>query len=163
MITPDPGPPFPERLRNSDGDDSAPTLLEALWRAEELSGALAAAQREITTLRAKLADSEQTIAELTELGDAAQAAIDRLRAALKAQTEEATRAGAERDAVAGESFEQRTRAAAELAVLGAALYRAAEGGVVEAVRVGEGAAPRQRGLRGWPATLRRLIGLNRKR
>lgn len=128
-------PPAPsDRLSNAGAaEPTSAALLEALWRAEELAGALDAAQRDLGLLREQLTAAEHTIAELTEIGDAAQLAIDRLRASLQKEQQRAERAGAERGAVAAELFEHKQRAAAEMAALGEALYRAAAGGGAEFV------------------------------
>jgi chromosome segregation ATPase len=92
-------------------------LLEALWRGDELAAALKTAEDEAEALRRRLARAEAAIAELGELGDAAQAAIDELRRHL-AEAEAASRFYLEqRDAVAAELFAlaQRREAAAEAA------------------------------------------------
>jgi chromosome segregation ATPase len=79
-------------------------LLEALWRGDELAAALKAATDELAAARRRLARAEETIAALSELGDAAQAAIDELRRRV-AEAEEAMQLFlGQRDAVAAELF-----------------------------------------------------------
>ena len=65
-------------------------LLEAIWRGDELKAALERTNAELALHREQLARAEETIAELGEIGEAAQAAIDTLRARL-GETEKARR------------------------------------------------------------------------
>jgi uncharacterized coiled-coil protein SlyX len=91
-------------------------------RADEVGAALEAALCEIAVLRGKLACAEEVIAELSEMGDAAQAAIDQLRARLMQM---AARAPSDLRAVAAELYRVSRNAAVERHVLGAELFRQA--------------------------------------
>jgi chromosome segregation ATPase len=88
----------------SNLDTRETALLEALWRGDELAATLATAETELAALRARLARAEETIAELTEIGDAAQAAIDELRARTATAEAEAALYRSQREALAAELF-----------------------------------------------------------
>src|SRR5579864_3968612 len=59
---------------------------------------------ELSALHRRLAESEETISDLTDISDAAQLAIDRLRRDLAKREAETGEALAQRDAVAAELF-----------------------------------------------------------
>jgi len=88
----------------SNLDTRETALLEALWRGDELAATLATVEAELAALRARLARAEETIAELTEIGDAAQAAIDQLRARTVTAEAEAVLYRSQREALAAELF-----------------------------------------------------------
>lgn len=92
----------PQRGSNSDASETA--LLEALWRGDELEAVLRKARADLATIRQRLGEAEARIAELVLLGDAAQAAIDSLRAGLRQSEGEANQFRAEREALAAELF-----------------------------------------------------------
>lgn len=87
---------------NLAGHDTA--LLEALWRGDELAAALRTVQAALDARERELARAEEKIAELSDLADAAQAAIDELRATASDTREAARRDRELRDAAAAELF-----------------------------------------------------------
>jgi chromosome segregation ATPase len=87
---------------NRAGHDTA--LLEALWRGDELAAALRTAQAALVARERELARAEEKIAELSDIADAAQAAIDELRATAKDAGEAARQDREQRDAIAAELF-----------------------------------------------------------
>ncbi|MGH7093402.1 MAG: hypothetical protein ACREFB_07710 [Stellaceae bacterium] len=88
----------------SNLDTRETALLEALWRGDELAATLATVETELAALRARLDRAEETIAELTEIGDAAQAAIDELRGRTATAEAEAVLYRSQREALAAELF-----------------------------------------------------------
>ena len=144
-IAPQDAPPTPAAAANGAAQEAA--LFEALWRADELAAACDSAQRGIALLEGKLARAEETIAELGEIGDAAQAAIDRLRARLTKREAEARLFAGDRAALAAELYQQVRRAAIELDEVAGELFHAR--------REREARShPRRRGL--WQEALRRF-------
>lgn len=101
-------PPRPD----SNSETSETALLEALWRGDELEAMLWAVRTELTTTRQRLGEAEARIAELVLLGDAAQAAIDALRAQYRRSAGEAKHFQIEREALAAELFQFAQRAGA---------------------------------------------------
>jgi chromosome segregation ATPase len=96
---------------NLSGRDTA--LLEALWRGDELAAALRTAQATLAAHERDLIRAEQKIAELSDLADAAQAAIDELRATANDARDAARQDRELRDAVAVELFRVARRREAE--------------------------------------------------
>ena len=94
-----------DALRPGSNFDTRETaLLEALWRGDELAAVLAAARAELDAVHRLLARAEEAVAELGEIGDAAQAAIDELRARAARAEAEAALYLSHREALAAELF-----------------------------------------------------------
>ncbi len=87
---------------NSDLRETA--LLEALWRGDELAAALNRVHEELAATRRRLADAEEIVAELSETGEAAQAAIDALRVRVGIAEAKAELYEGQREALAAELF-----------------------------------------------------------
>lgn len=87
---------------NVAGRDTA--LLEALWRGDELAAALRAAQATLAARDRDLARAEERIAELNDIVEAAQAALEKLRARRADDAAARARYVQQRDAIAAELF-----------------------------------------------------------
>jgi hypothetical protein len=87
--------------RSAIPDLTRPTVAE---EPSDLAAVVERLKSERQALRRDIERAEETIAELTEIGDAAQAAIDRLRTEVAIRGSEAREAMAQRDAVAAELF-----------------------------------------------------------
>jgi len=117
--------------------------MEALWRGDELAAALGAAQSALAARERDLARANEAIAELSEIVDAVQAALEDLRA-------RATDASDEREARATQKYiEQRDAVAAELF----RLVRRRDAGSEENVSV----IARRPLLRRWWGRMRHLL------
>ncbi len=138
------GVPYPQmRSRRLGKPDIGPGPNQALWRGDELAAALSAAQSALAARERDLARANEAIAELSEIVDAVQAALEDLRV-------RATDAS-EREARATQKYiEQRDAVAAELF----RLVRRRDAGSEENVPV----IARRPLLRRWWGRMRHLLG-----
>ncbi len=102
--------------RDSNFASCKTALLEALWRGDELAAAVRAAHAELEVTRQKLVRIEDALAEVTEIGDAAQAAIEELRARLAAAELTVEYFLRQRDVLAAELFRLTTQGKVEFGV-----------------------------------------------
>jgi TolA-binding protein len=89
----------------SSSDDQQTALLEALRRGDEFADALRAVGAELEATRRQLTVAEETVAELNEVNEAAQVAIDQLRARISAAEDRFENFLRQRDALAAELFD----------------------------------------------------------